>query len=171
MVSPCPQVFSAGTNRRVVVNSIDDVVFETAPETGPDAGEVRIRGTRSSTCRTAPATRFTPNPGAVVVDADMTHLLSPGDLEAAIANHPAVYDVVVVGRPSVRWGNEVVALVQLAHGESPDSTAIVAEAARHVARYKLPKEVLFGDRIQRSPSGKPHYRWAKAGCEIAVRSG
>jgi acyl-CoA synthetase (AMP-forming)/AMP-acid ligase II len=83
------------------------------------------------------------------------------EVEAAIANHPAVYDVVVVGRPSTRWGNEVVALVQLAPGESSDSVGIVAEAARHVARYKLPKEVLFCDRIQRSPSGKPDYRWAK----------
>ncbi|CAN5461633.1 acyl-CoA synthetase [soil metagenome] len=177
--------------------------------------------------------RFTPNPGAVVVNAEMTQLLTPGDpdigwlaqrglvplgylgdaeksartfpviggvrhsipgdrarwdadgtiellgrdsvtinsggekifaeeVEAAIANHPAVYDVVVVGRPSVRWGNEVVALVQLADGEPPDSAGIVAEAARHIARYKLPKEVLFCDRIQRSPSGKPDYRWAKA---------
>jgi acyl-CoA synthetase (AMP-forming)/AMP-acid ligase II len=83
------------------------------------------------------------------------------EVEAAIANHPAVYDVVVVGRPSTRWGNEVIALVQLAPGESPDSVGIVAEAARHVARYKLPKEVLFCDRIQRSPSGKPDYRWAR----------
>jgi acyl-CoA synthetase (AMP-forming)/AMP-acid ligase II len=83
------------------------------------------------------------------------------EVEAAIANHPAVYDVVVVGRPSTRWGSEVVALVQLAPGESPDSAGIVAEAARHVARYKLPKEVLFCERIQRSPSGKPDYRWAK----------
>jgi 3-oxocholest-4-en-26-oate---CoA ligase len=84
------------------------------------------------------------------------------EVEAAVANHPAVYDVVVVGRPSTRWGSEVVALVQLVHGESPDSAGIVAEAARHLARYKLPKEVLFCDRIQRSPSGKPDYRWAKA---------
>jgi acyl-CoA synthetase (AMP-forming)/AMP-acid ligase II len=32
----------------------------------------------------------------------------------------------------------------------------------HVARYKLPKDVLFLDAIQRSPSGKADYRWAKA---------
>ena len=38
------------------------------------------------------------------------------EVEAAIAQHPAVYDVVVTGRPSERWGNEVVALVQLAEG-------------------------------------------------------
>ncbi|HEX5143162.1 MAG TPA: acyl-CoA synthetase [Mycobacterium sp.] len=87
------------------------------------------------------------------------------EVEAAIGHHPAVYDVVVVGRPSTRWGNEVVALVQVADGvpESPDTARdILAEAARHIARYKLPKDVLFRPRLQRSPSGKADYRWAKA---------
>jgi len=89
------------------------------------------------------------------------------EVEAAIAGHPAVYDVVVTGRPSTRWGNEVVAVVQLADGRKAgdgDVTAadIIAEAARHIARYKLPKAVVFCDRVQRSPSGKADYRWAKA---------
>jgi acyl-CoA synthetase (AMP-forming)/AMP-acid ligase II len=88
------------------------------------------------------------------------------EVEAAIAEHPAVYDVVVTGRPSARWGNEVVALVQLAPGQhaSQDEMAetILAEAARHIARYKLPKEIIFCVKLQRSPSGKADYRWAKA---------
>ncbi|MCV7408757.1 acyl-CoA synthetase [Mycobacterium florentinum] len=88
------------------------------------------------------------------------------EVEAAIAEHPAVYDVVVTSRPSTRWGNEVVAIVALADGEpaSQDDMAdsIIAEADRHVARYKLPKAVIFRDRLQRSPSGKADYRWAKA---------
>jgi len=80
----------------------------------------------------------------------------------AFAEHPAVYDVVVTSRPSARWGNEVVALVQLADGRRMDADGIIAEAARHIARYKLPKAIVFGDRLQRSPSGKADYRWAKA---------
>jgi acyl-CoA synthetase (AMP-forming)/AMP-acid ligase II len=88
------------------------------------------------------------------------------EVEAAIAEHPSVYDVVVTGRPSERWGNEVVAIVQLAQGEQGSQAeladSILAEAARHLARYKLPKEVVFRDRLQRSPSGKADYRWAKA---------
>jgi 2-desacetyl-2-hydroxyethyl bacteriochlorophyllide A dehydrogenase len=39
-----------GTNRRVVVKSIDDVVFETVPETPPETGEVRIRSTIVGIC-------------------------------------------------------------------------------------------------------------------------
>jgi threonine dehydrogenase-like Zn-dependent dehydrogenase len=50
MVSSAAPPVSEGTNRRVVVNSIDDVVFETVPEAGPGAGEVRIRGTVVGIC-------------------------------------------------------------------------------------------------------------------------
>ncbi len=92
------------------------------------------------------------------------------EVERAIAGHPAVADVVVTGRPSERWGSEVVAVVQLAEGPpaSADSASIVEHAAAHIARYKLPKEVVFVERIQRSPSGKADYRWA---AETAVKAG
>ncbi|OSC36585.1 acyl-CoA synthetase [Mycobacterium decipiens] len=83
------------------------------------------------------------------------------EVEAAIAEHPAVYDVVVTGRPSARWGNEVVAIVQLAEGGQADAEDIVAEAAHHIARYKLPKQIVFCSQVQRQPSGKADYRWAK----------
>jgi fatty-acyl-CoA synthase len=84
------------------------------------------------------------------------------EVERAIAGHPAVHDVVVVGRASERWGQEVVALVELSQGAEATPDDIVTHAAQHVARYKLPKDVVFLDAIQRSPSGKADYRWAKA---------
>jgi 3-oxocholest-4-en-26-oate---CoA ligase len=84
------------------------------------------------------------------------------EVERAIAGHPAVHDVVVVGRASERWGQEVVALVELSPGAEATPDDIVTHAAQHVARYKLPKDVVFLDAIQRSPSGKADYRWAKA---------
>ncbi|MDP1821234.1 MAG: acyl-CoA synthetase [Acidimicrobiales bacterium] len=84
------------------------------------------------------------------------------EVEQAIAHHPDVYDVVVAGRPSERWGQEVVAVVRLRDGAEQDEAALLAEAERHVARYKLPKAFRFVDAIQRSPSGKADYRWAKA---------
>jgi fatty-acyl-CoA synthase len=83
------------------------------------------------------------------------------EVEQAIVRHPAVADVVVAGRPSEQWGQEVVALVQLAPGSSASAEDIVAEAGKHIARYKLPKAVGFFDTIVRSPSGKADYRWAK----------
>ena len=87
------------------------------------------------------------------------------EVERAIAGHPAVHDVVVVGKPSERWGQEVVALVELSPGAEATADEIVAHAGRHVARYKLPKDVVFLDAIQRSPSGKADYRWARAQVE------
>ena len=83
------------------------------------------------------------------------------EVEQAIAHHPDVYDVVVAGRPSERWGNEVIAIVQLRPGAARDEASLIAEAATHVARYKLPKEVRFVPEIVRSPAGKADYRWAK----------
>jgi fatty-acyl-CoA synthase len=88
------------------------------------------------------------------------------EVERAIAGHPAVADVVVTGRPSERWGSEVVAVVQLAPGADADAASIAEHASMHIARYKLPKDVVFVEHIQRSPSGKADYRWA---AETAVK--
>ena len=86
------------------------------------------------------------------------------EVEAAIVAHPDVDDVVVCGRPSERWGQEVVAIVQLRAGAAATpalEAALHYEASRHVAGYKLPKAWLFVDRLQRSPAGKADYRWAR----------
>ena len=93
------------------------------------------------------------------------------EVERAIAGHPAVADVVVVGRPSERWGQEVVAVVQLAEGATTTGESVVEEASAHIARYKLPKDVLFVDLIQRSPSGKADYRWAAETAVAAAGTG
>lgn len=83
------------------------------------------------------------------------------EVETAIASHPAVADVVVAGRPSERWGQEVVAVVALAQGASAEVDELVAHAAQSLARYKLPKAIVFRPVIERSPSGKADYRWAR----------
>ena len=83
------------------------------------------------------------------------------EVEAAIKGHPSVYDCVVAGRPSDRWGNEVVAVVRIRQGHTPDTESLLSHAAEHIARYKLPKAFVFVNEISRSPSGKADYRWAK----------
>ncbi|MHB8437953.1 MAG: acyl-CoA synthetase [Acidimicrobiales bacterium] len=83
------------------------------------------------------------------------------EVEQAIVHHPDVADVVVAGRPSDRWGQEVVALVKLQPGSNASAEDIIAVAGEHLARYKLPKAVGFFDELVRSPSGKADYRWAK----------
>lgn len=84
------------------------------------------------------------------------------EVERALAEHDAVRDVVVVGRPSTRWGSEAVAVVQLHDGVEASDEELLAECGKHVARYKVPKQVVRVARVERSPSGKADYRWAKA---------
>jgi fatty-acyl-CoA synthase len=90
------------------------------------------------------------------------------EVEGAIAQHDAVQDVIVVGRPSERWGQEVVAVVQLKDGASATEDELTAAAGERVARYKLPKGWVFVDQTVRSPAGKADYRWAKEQAEAAT---
>jgi 3-oxocholest-4-en-26-oate---CoA ligase len=83
------------------------------------------------------------------------------EVERALKEHPAVYDVLVTGTPSERWGEQVTALVALRPGTHPTDDELRATAARHIARYKLPRAFVVVDHIVRAPSGKPDYRWAK----------
>ncbi|MCG5433150.1 acyl-CoA synthetase [Mycobacterium sp. MYCO198283] len=89
------------------------------------------------------------------------------EVERAIAAHPAVYDVVVVGRPSERWGSEVVAIVQFADGATASDDELVEVCRSRIARYKIPKAFIRTDKVTRSPAGKADYRWAK---DVAVRA-
>jgi len=83
------------------------------------------------------------------------------EVETAIASHPAVADVVVTGRPSERWGQEVVAVVALSDAARADAEELITHAGKSLARYKLPKAVVFRAVVERSPSGKADYRWAR----------
>ncbi len=82
------------------------------------------------------------------------------EVESALKAHPGVYDCLVAGRPSERWGQEVVAIVRIRDGYDVDDDSLLAEAGRHIARYKLPKAIEYVDEVVRSPSGKADYRWA-----------
>ena len=90
------------------------------------------------------------------------------EVETALLSHPAVRDVVVSGRPSERWGQEVVAIVALVDGASADAEELIEHASGSIARYKLPKAVVFRPVIERSPAGKADYRWAR---EQAISEG
>ena len=83
------------------------------------------------------------------------------EVEEALKSHSSVYDAVVVGRPSERWGQEVVGIVRLRPGRSVSESALIETCTDRLARFKLPKAILFRDEIVRSPSGKADYRWAK----------
>ena len=112
--------------------------------------------------------RYQDDGGIEVLGRDSVTINSGGEkifaeeVEHALKLHPGVYDAVVCGRPSERWGQEVVAIVRLREGETTTEAELLSECEKHLARYKFPKEFLFREEIVRSPSGKADYRWAKA---------
>jgi acyl-CoA synthetase (AMP-forming)/AMP-acid ligase II len=85
----------------------------------------------------------------------------PEEVEQALKGHPDVFDAMVVGLPDERWGERVTAVVQPREGRRPTLDELAAHCRQHVAGYKVPKALHLVDRIQRHPSGKPDYPWAK----------
>ncbi|MCB0977056.1 MAG: AMP-binding protein, partial [Acidimicrobiales bacterium] len=85
----------------------------------------------------------------------------PEEVESVLKEHPAVYDVLVVGVPDDRWGEAVCAVVQPREGVEPPTLESLAEHSRtKLAAYKTPRHLVVVDEIVRSPSGKPDYPWA-----------
>ncbi|MFI9292067.1 acyl-CoA synthetase [Streptomyces gardneri] len=87
----------------------------------------------------------------------------PEEVEQALKSHPDVYDALVAGVPDARWGNHVAAVVQLRADAPPlDLEAVQSHCRPRLAGYKVPRQLVLTDRIQRSPSGKADYRWARS---------
>ena len=86
------------------------------------------------------------------------------EVEEVLRAHPAIADALVVGRPSERWGEELVALVALRPGidvSVAGSESFHAHCTSQLARFKAPKEFIFVDHVRRLGNGKADYRWAK----------
>ena len=86
----------------------------------------------------------------------------PEEVEAALRSHAEVFDAIVVGVPDERFGERVAAVVAPREGTTPTLEGLVEHCRTHVAGYKVPRELHLVDQIQRQPSGKPNYKWAKA---------
>jgi acyl-CoA synthetase (AMP-forming)/AMP-acid ligase II len=86
----------------------------------------------------------------------------PEEVESALKAHPEVFDVVVVGVRDERWGERVAAVLQPRAGHTPTLEALAAHCRDKIAGYKIPRALYLVERIERSPSGKPDYPWAKA---------
>ena len=89
----------------------------------------------------------------------------PEEVEEAVKAHPDVFDCLVVDTPDDRFGSKVTAVVAARKGSVLSLDSIQEEARKHVAGYKVPRELHIVPEIPRAPSGKPAYPKAK---EIAV---
>jgi fatty-acyl-CoA synthase len=78
----------------------------------------------------------------------------PAEIEGELLLHPAVQDAAVVGVPDTTWGEVGVAFVVLRPGEVLTKEAVIAFVETRLARYKLPREVVFVDVLPRTAYGK-----------------
>ncbi|MCA9773604.1 MAG: long-chain fatty acid--CoA ligase, partial [Myxococcales bacterium] len=91
----------------------------------------------------------------------------PEEVEEALKSHPDVQDAVVVGVSDPKWGQKVAAVVATRAGKPLDVEDLTAHCRTKIAGYKVPRAVRFVAEVQRHPSGKPDYRWAKTEAEEA----
>jgi acyl-CoA synthetase (AMP-forming)/AMP-acid ligase II len=84
------------------------------------------------------------------------------EVEQAVAEHPAVAEVAVIGVPDDHWGETVKAMVVLRPGHQATEPEIIGFAREHLAHYKCPRTVDIIDALPRSPSGKVLKRTLRA---------
>jgi fatty-acyl-CoA synthase/long-chain acyl-CoA synthetase len=78
----------------------------------------------------------------------------PAEIEAALEQHPEIYDAAVFGIPSQEWGEAVHATVVRSPGSALTAAALTAFARDHLAGYKVPRSVTFTTELPRTGSGK-----------------
>jgi acyl-CoA synthetase (AMP-forming)/AMP-acid ligase II len=76
------------------------------------------------------------------------------EVEQALMAHTAVQDCAVIGRPDDKWGERVVAVVQLAEGGAVEPAELIAFAKSRIGSVKAPKDVLIWPDLPRSKVGK-----------------
>ena len=80
--------------------------------------------------------------------------IASSEVERVLYEHDAVLEAAAVGRPDARWGEVPVAFVVLRDGAAASDEELLAHCGAQLARFKVPKQVLFLDALPRNPSGK-----------------
>ena len=78
----------------------------------------------------------------------------PAEVENALVRHPSVAAASVVGIPDHEWGQRVAAMVVTNGQDALTEKDLLAFCREHLAGYKLPRFLLFSDRLPQTASGK-----------------
>jgi acyl-CoA synthetase (AMP-forming)/AMP-acid ligase II len=78
----------------------------------------------------------------------------PREVEDLLAGHPDIVEAAVVGIDDIDFGQRLLAYVVLAPGASLSNDDVRAYVRNHLARYKVPRDVVFIDALPRNPTGK-----------------
>jgi fatty-acyl-CoA synthase len=80
----------------------------------------------------------------------------PAEVENVLYRHPAVAEAAVIGVPDPTWGEVGRAVVVPRPGEAPAEAELLAHCAAGLARYKVPRSVVFAEALPRNATGKVH---------------
>jgi fatty-acyl-CoA synthase len=80
--------------------------------------------------------------------------LFPGEIEELLIGHEEILEAAVIGVPDEEWGARLRAFVVLREGAQLDEDAVKEYVRENLARYKVPREVVFMDHLPRNPTGK-----------------
>ncbi len=92
------------------------------------------------------------------------------EVEQAIADHPDVTDVAVIGRPDPEWGETVVAFITAAAGADLTPASLKQHCTARIADYKIPREIIFAA-IPRNGAGKVQKQLLRAGLSPRASDG
>jgi len=156
---------------------MDPGTMEPVPRDGETMGEVMMRGNvvmrgylknrKSTEAAFAGGWFHTGDIGVrdddgylFIVDRVKDMILSGGEniagseVERVLYEHDAVLEAAVVGRADERWGEVPIAFVVLRDGSTATADELVEHCRGQLAKFKVPKDVLFLDALPRNPSGK-----------------
>lgn len=85
----------------------------------------------------------------------------PEEVEEALKAHPKIIDALVVGVPDPRFGSKVAAVFNTRDDAPLSLDEVQAHCRKHVAGYKIPRQITITKNVSRMPSGKPDYKWAE----------
>jgi fatty-acyl-CoA synthase len=80
----------------------------------------------------------------------------PAEVESVLYQLPQLAEAAVIGVPDERWGEVGRAIVVLKPGALLDADAVIAHCRDNLARFKLPRTVVFTDALPRNATGKVH---------------
>lgn len=86
----------------------------------------------------------------------------PEEVEEAIKKHPNVVDCLVIGVTDKKFGERVAAVASLTKDSFLEGAELIDFVKKIISSYKVPKTIIFRNKIERAPNGKANYDWAKA---------
>jgi acyl-CoA synthetase (AMP-forming)/AMP-acid ligase II len=89
--------------------------------------------------------------------------IAGSEIERVLYEHEAVLEAAVVGRPDDRWGEVPVGYVVLRPRAEVDAEALTEHCRARLARFKVPKDIVFLGELPRNPSGKVLKRELRSG--------